>query len=120
MARCGARFCTYEEMVQHQNACAAHPPAVAGEGARPETGPMRFGDDWPGVFIRGDNAGACALTVRRLMDVARRVNADPFLLVEAESVLRLFSSAIMPCPDAQKAVLLRPTAPTPMVDKEKK
>jgi hypothetical protein len=25
-------------------------------GERPETGPMQFGDDWPGVFIRGDNA----------------------------------------------------------------
>lgn len=25
-------------------------------GSRPETGPMQFGDDWPGVFIRGDNA----------------------------------------------------------------
>lgn len=25
-------------------------------GDRPETGPMQFGDDWPGVFIRGDNA----------------------------------------------------------------
>jgi hypothetical protein len=24
--------------------------------SRPETGPMRFGEDWPGVFIRGDNA----------------------------------------------------------------
>lgn len=23
---------------------------------RAETGPMQFGDDWPGVFIRGDNA----------------------------------------------------------------
>jgi hypothetical protein len=23
---------------------------------RAETGPMKFGDDWPGVFIRGDNA----------------------------------------------------------------
>lgn len=28
--------------------------------ARAETGPMRFGDDWPGVFIRGDNALAFA------------------------------------------------------------
>lgn len=26
------------------------------ESGRPETGPMQFGDDWPGVFIRGDNA----------------------------------------------------------------
>src|SRR5258708_6381349 len=24
--------------------------------SRPETGVMQFGDDWPGVFIRGDNA----------------------------------------------------------------
>jgi hypothetical protein len=28
-------------------------PAV---GARVETGAVQFGDDWPGVFIRGDNA----------------------------------------------------------------
>jgi len=26
------------------------------DAGRPETGPMQFGDDWPGVFIRGDNA----------------------------------------------------------------
>ena len=27
-----------------------------GPGQRPETGPMQFGNDWPGIFIRGDNA----------------------------------------------------------------
>jgi hypothetical protein len=26
------------------------------DGTRPETGPIQFGDDWPGIFIRGDNA----------------------------------------------------------------
>ena len=26
------------------------------EGDRVETGTVQFGDDWPGVFIRGDNA----------------------------------------------------------------
>lgn len=25
--------------------------------SRPETGPMQFGDDWPGLFLRGDYAG---------------------------------------------------------------
>lgn len=30
-----------------------HLPAVE---ERVETGPVAFGDDWPGVFIRGDNA----------------------------------------------------------------
>jgi hypothetical protein len=24
--------------------------------SRVETGPVQFGDDWPGIFIRGDNA----------------------------------------------------------------
>lgn len=28
----------------------------AGRDIRAETGPMKFGDDWTGVFIRGDNA----------------------------------------------------------------
>lgn len=27
---------------------------------RPESGPMQFGKDWPGLFIRGDNAGGYA------------------------------------------------------------
>lgn len=26
------------------------------EPTRVETGPVQFNDDWPGVFIRGDNA----------------------------------------------------------------
>ncbi len=30
---------------------------------RPETGPMQFGDDWPGIFIRGDNAMAEAMMI---------------------------------------------------------
>lgn len=32
---------------------------------RPETGPMQFGDDWPGVFIRGDDALATVLSLQR-------------------------------------------------------
>ena len=27
------------------------------DGGRVETGPVQFGDDWPGLFVRGDNAG---------------------------------------------------------------
>lgn len=40
-------------------------PAV---DARVETGPVRFGDDWPGTFIRGDDAFAYALYLRMLLD----------------------------------------------------
>lgn len=34
---------------------------------RPETGPMKFGDDWTGVFIRGDNAGYYAMLLREAL-----------------------------------------------------
>jgi hypothetical protein len=34
---------------------------------RPETGPMQFGDDWPGVFIRGDNAMSFAVYLDHIL-----------------------------------------------------
>lgn len=37
---------------------------------RVETGPMKIGDDWTGIFIRGDNALAFALTLRNLLAMA--------------------------------------------------
>lgn len=38
-------------------------PAV--EGGRVETGPVQFGDsDWPGIFIRGDNAFGYAMELQ--------------------------------------------------------
>ena len=33
---------------------------------RPETGPMKFGDDWTGVFIRGDRAFGLASILETL------------------------------------------------------
>lgn len=36
---------------------------MSNERQRPETGPMCFGDDWPGTFIRGDNAFGYALAL---------------------------------------------------------
>lgn len=35
---------------------------------RVETGPVQFGDDWPGVFVRGDNAGWYAFQLRNLIE----------------------------------------------------
>lgn len=36
---------------------------------RVESGPVQFGDDWPGVFIRGDDAIFFARHLRTLLDV---------------------------------------------------
>ncbi|HEV3438751.1 MAG TPA: hypothetical protein VG122_15405 [Gemmata sp.] len=33
---------------------------------RVETGAVQFGDDWPGLFIRGDNAQALMFLIRRM------------------------------------------------------
>jgi hypothetical protein len=38
---------------------------AAPKGYRIETGPMQFGDDWPGVFIRGDSASFDAHALER-------------------------------------------------------
>lgn len=43
------------------------PEPTDGNG-RVETGPVRFGDDWPGVFIRGDNAMWYALLLKQLLE----------------------------------------------------
>lgn len=40
---------------------------------RAESGPMQFGDDWPGVFIRGDHALWLAT---KLEEIAHRLPAD--------------------------------------------
>lgn len=45
------------------------PEPFAGEPAnRVETGALEINDDWPGVFIRGDNAMHYAVCLKRLLD----------------------------------------------------
>lgn len=39
------------------------PPGMA----RVETGSIQFGDDWPGVFIRGDNAACYSMALDSLL-----------------------------------------------------
>lgn len=39
---------------------AVAPRRMPAQACRVETGPVQFGDDWPGVFIRGDAAAAHA------------------------------------------------------------
>ena len=36
------------------------------QSPRVETGPTQFGDDWPGVFIRGDEAMGLADMIEKL------------------------------------------------------
>ena len=37
------------------------------QSPRVETGTVQFGNDWPGVYIRGDNASHMSLELRALL-----------------------------------------------------
>lgn len=38
-------------------------PGQGSDSSRPETGVAQYGKDWPGVFLRGDDAFAFAIVV---------------------------------------------------------
>ena len=65
--------------------------ATLSEG-RPETGAMSFGDDWPGVFIRGDNAFAFALALRSVLANAKSDRIDWLSLGVLQSLAELLES----------------------------
>ena len=54
---------------------------------RPETGAMQFGSDWPGAFIRGDDAFAFAEAIARVLD-SKAAALDQACLRELHKVLR--------------------------------
>ena len=45
---------------------------VAGSSGRVPTGALQFRDDWPGLFVRGDDAIGLMLSIRHLVERARR------------------------------------------------
>lgn len=56
---------------------------------RVETGPTRFGDDWTGVFIRGDNAfGFCMYLDIAIAHLREKGCTDDALLVAQIQSLR--------------------------------
>lgn len=45
--------------------------------SRVETGPVAFGPDWPGVFIRGDNALGYGFNLRRVIVALQTTRTRP-------------------------------------------
>ncbi len=45
--------------------------------SRAETGPMKFGDDWTGVFIRGDNSGYYAMLLDQALEELAKTDYSP-------------------------------------------
>lgn len=61
---------------------------------RAETGVVQFGDDWPGVFVRGDNALAHRFALEEVMRAARAGGVDPFSLLQVEGLSQLLGSCM--------------------------
>ncbi len=58
------------------------------EAQRVETGPIQFGDDWPGIFLRGDTA----LYFAYLLDNIKHSQTDPVIELILENFAELLSS----------------------------
>ena len=62
---------------------------------RVETGPIRFGDDWPGMFIRGDNALAFAAAITMYLDPGIDQNSRHIFHKVLESLAELLRECRM-------------------------
>jgi hypothetical protein len=63
--------------------------------SRAETGPMSFGDDWTGVFIRGDNAAAYAMVLSNVLGNYKDsdvVAVGPIEVQQLKGLLELLNS----------------------------
>jgi hypothetical protein len=53
------------------------------QNERVETGPIQFGEDWPGFFLRGDNAFALRLAIANILvnphDVFARMQLQAYM-----------------------------------------
>jgi hypothetical protein len=63
------------------------------DDARPETGPMQFGDDWPGVFIRGDDAFGYAFALRRAVERLAEFDSSSVDVARLADLVELLGSS---------------------------
>lgn len=76
--------------------------------SRPETGPMQFGDDWPGVFIRGDDALGYYTALNVLLAECRNnKNLSSLLALQLEPLRDELHSCIMQVEQPIPPVLLK-------------
>jgi len=83
-----------------------------GRVPRPETGPMQFGDDWPGVFLRGDCAGPMGFFLTMLVTWAAQHGYNPIVVRQLQGFARILESCdVRLKPEVQTAALVAPPAP---------
>ena len=58
------------------------------DGGRVETGPVQFGKDWPGLFIRGDDCMRMYMDFRHIMEADEGDSADVFMVAQAKANMK--------------------------------
>jgi hypothetical protein len=70
---------------------------------RAETGVMQFDNDWPGVFIRGDNAAMYAMSLRSVLMELPEVTKDAYAYMIVKGLVEMLEgSNVRNSPDPQK------------------
>ena len=62
---------------------------------RVPTGPLKLGEDWPGIFIRGDEALGMASDMKKLADAIDR--GDEAVIKSSPRYLRRIASILEAC-----------------------
>ena len=68
---------------------------ILAEDVRVETGAIQFGDDWPGLFVRGDDAIFLAIAIDKI---------ETFLGDHKEAVITDLGSALMTLDKIRKLI----------------
>lgn len=63
------------------------------QSERVETGPLRFGTDWPGLFIRGDDAGRHAWSLHCILERSD-LEVNPIERIQLTALHNLLVAAI--------------------------
>lgn len=71
---------------------------------------MQFGDDWPGVFIRGDNALHYAMALQMALEHPEQIKANPIMLgAPLRGLLRVLSGCRVTCMEPTEGIqVMRP------------
>ncbi len=88
-----------------EEGCTYRDPIPVAKATRVETGVVRFGTDWPGVFIRGDSAMYYAIWLGHVLDAAKTSdNPEAAVGVQILEGLRnlLRSSQVVPGMELQQ------------------
>lgn len=65
------------------------------DGERVETGPVKFGDDWKGLYIRGDDCLAFKIELQRFIDSAKKDTLfDQLKLQETMYIIELINEVL--------------------------